>query len=687
MRACPTPTFRSALIASTLRNRVARLFLAPQGRQTASAAPAHVPRMPPPPVRSVLWFRKGLRLHDNPALLAALEDATEEDGATPRPGCALLPLFCLDPWFVDPAAGRVGRVRLSFLLESLADLDASLRKRGSRLVVARGAPETVLPAVVQEWGATRLCFEGCHEPYGRARDAAVVAALAGAGGSDVDVRSRDGATLWDPAVLVALNGGAAPSTYAAFQKLVARAGPPPDPAADAPTTLPEPGSGSGGSGGSGRGWEGASWLGGGDGCVPSMSDLGWGADEEGTAAGAARRSARLVGGETSALAGLAEAVASPAWLRSFDKPKTDPTEASAGPGAGAGTTQLSPHLKFGTLSPRRMWRDVSAARAAASGPGTDPPVSLAGQLLWREHFSLLLYSHGDRFTRMEGNPVCRQIDWGAVDEEPYRSRLAAWKAGTTGYPAVDAWMRQLRATGWLHHLARHVVACFLTRGDLWVSWEEGRDWFDLCLVDADPALNAANWMWLSCSAFHHQAGPPGGRAGEERETDALPRRNALVVPSRPFVRPPPDVRPRCPPPRPPVLESLQPRRLRPEVRQEWQIRAAVVPGIGPHAGQIHLRGEEWKKRGGGGGGGTRGGGGGGRGKGRRWKVAGACRAGTSLARRRPPPHRPCRRVRPTRPTPPFDRPLPLLTPYFPRAALEGPTRRAAGGWVRSGRGR
>ena len=76
--------------------------------------------------------------------------------------------------------------------------------------------------------------------------------------------------------------------------------------------------------------------------------------------------------------------------------------------------------------------------------------------------------------------------------------------GQTGYPAIDAVMNQLRTEGWMHHLARHLVACFLTRGDLWQTWERGRDVFDKYLLDADYALNNANWLWLSSSAFFHQ---------------------------------------------------------------------------------------------------------------------------------------------------------------------------------------
>ena len=114
----------------------------------------------------LLWYRKGLRVHDSPALAAACEGAT-----------AVCPVFCLDPWFVS--SGKVGPIRLRFLAEALADLDASLRARGSRLLVLHGKPEEELPRVAREWGATHIVWEKDGvEPYGLKRDAAVREACA-----------------------------------------------------------------------------------------------------------------------------------------------------------------------------------------------------------------------------------------------------------------------------------------------------------------------------------------------------------------------------------------------------------------------------------------------------------------------------------------------------------------------------
>ncbi len=110
-----------------------------------------------------------------------------------------------------------------------------------------------------------------------------------------------------------------------------------------------------------------------------------------------------------------------------------------------------------------------------------------------------LATNNPRFDKMEGNPICVQIPW---DKNP--EALAKWAEGRTGFPWIDAIMTQLRQEGWIHHLARHAVACFLTRGDLWISWEEGMKVFEELLLDADWSVNAGSWMWLSCSSFFQQ---------------------------------------------------------------------------------------------------------------------------------------------------------------------------------------
>ena len=200
------------------------------------------------------------------------------------------------------------------------------------------------------------------------------------------------------------------------------------------------------------------------------------------------------GGENAALSRLSSQVSNNiAWTATFEKPKTSPNTLAPS------TTALSPYVTHGCLSARTFYAAVLAAQSAHTGSVSQPPVSLVGQLLWRDYNTLFGHVVGMKFAEMEGNDYCRQIPWGADEVS-----LALWKEGNTGYPFIDAIMRQLKAEGWIHHLARHAVACFLTRGDLWISWESGAAVFEERLIDADWSINAFNWQWLSCSAHFYQ---------------------------------------------------------------------------------------------------------------------------------------------------------------------------------------
>lgn len=198
------------------------------------------------------------------------------------------------------------------------------------------------------------------------------------------------------------------------------------------------------------------------------------------------------GGETEALRRLRESTSDKEWVAKFEKPKGDPS-AFLKPA----TTMLSPYLKFGCLSSRYFYQCCKEIEKEFKNH-TDPPVSLRAQLLWREFFYAVGFGTPN-FDHMRGNAICRQIPWNDDDE-----LLTAWRDARTGFPWIDAIMVQLRKWGWIHHLARHSVACFLTRGDLFVHWEKGRDVFERLLVDSDWAINNGNWLWLSCSSFFYQ---------------------------------------------------------------------------------------------------------------------------------------------------------------------------------------
>lgn len=355
---------------------------------------------------SIHWFRKGLRIHDNPALLRAA------DGAS-----SVLCVYCLDPWFADPS--RVGANRYRFLLDSLSDLDKSLRSLGSRLFVYRGKPAEILPRLWTQYGAKRLTFERDTEPYAVARDKSIEKAASEAG---VQVISPSGHTLHDIDAIIAKAGGAAkvPTAYQSFVKIFESLPPPAKP-------LPAPAAGALPLGPVG------SAIPADEATVPSLAEMGY---------DPSHATSPFRGGETEALHRLNKTVSSrEAWVAAFAKPDTSPNALEPS------TTVLSPYLKFGCLSPRTFWHaldDIYKRQARH----TQPPVSLQGQLLWREFF----YTQSvavPNFDRMVGNPVCKQIAW---DYTP--AYIAAWTEARTGYPWIDAAMTQLRVQGWMHHLAR-----------------------------------------------------------------------------------------------------------------------------------------------------------------------------------------------------------------------------------------
>ncbi|XP_061820395.1 cryptochrome circadian regulator 5 [Nerophis lumbriciformis] len=404
--------------------------------------------------RCIHWFRKGLRLHDNPALVAALKECKE-----------LYPVFILDPHLLDKT--RVGLNRWRFLVGALTDLDHSLQKLNSRLYVVRGKPEDVFPQLFTKWKITKLTYEFDTEPYSVSRDKKVSAL---AKEHNVEVVYKVSHTLYDIDRIIEENNGKAPLTYNRMQTIVKTLGPPkrpiPAPSMEDVKGLKTPHSDDDVNHYS----------------IPTLDELGHDTSELGEEP--------FPGGEQEALRRLEEKTKKTGWVCGFEKPQTSPNSLSPS------TTVLSPYVTFGCLSARTFWWRLTEVYKGKKHSA--PPVSLHGQLLWREFFYTASVGIPN-FNKMEGNPVCTQVDWDANDDY-----LAAWREARTGFPFIDAIMTQLRREGWIHHLARHAVACFLTRGDLWISWEEGQKVFEELLLDGDWALNAGNWQWLSASTFFHQ---------------------------------------------------------------------------------------------------------------------------------------------------------------------------------------
>ncbi|KAI2511153.1 DNA photolyase [Fragilaria crotonensis] len=425
-----------------------------------------------PKKNCIHWFRKGLRLTDNPALVDAIHQNPSY----------LYPVYVMDGDSYQLL--HCTALRANFLVECLQDLDTRLRAKGSRLFVASGDPRVVLPELWKQWNIDYMTYEEDEsgEEYASQRDNDIQKL---AKKCKVELKSFASETIHPLKTYVAKAGNNIPNTMGGFQKVFASAGRISKPL-DEPLTMPPIPSGNE------------------DKYLPPKrpTDLPWPRSvpraqvtPSWTVKDCVDLKPLVRGGETIALRQLASSVTSkPTYVATFEKPLTSPTALTPS------TTGLSPYMSLGCLSPRTVWFAIEEAiQRSSSGKRTQPPVSLHGQLLWRDFNNLMAHSAGSNWGKMDGNKYCRPIPW-SRDEK----LLEAWKNGQTGYPWIDACMIQLKQEGWIHHLGRHAVACFLTRGDLWQSWEEGALHFESHLLDADYSLNGFNWLWLSCSGFFYQ---------------------------------------------------------------------------------------------------------------------------------------------------------------------------------------
>ncbi|MBX7247780.1 MAG: DNA photolyase family protein [Caulobacteraceae bacterium] len=373
----------------------------------------------------ILWFRRDLRLADNPALDWA--------AGTGRP---VVPVYVHDEAL---EARRLGAAARWWLHGSLDALDAQLASLGSRLILMSGPSAGALVELAGVTGAGALAFNRLYDPSAREREAAVVEML-----PDLEVRSFCAGWLREPGTVLTAQG-APYKVFTPFGKALGASftPPPPCPPPDrlrAPVTWP----------GSERL---ADW-----GLRPCRPN--WASAFEGDP------------GEPGALS----------QLEGFARRclETYPVSRDA-PGDPRGTSRLSPHLRFGEIAPWRVWSEVGSGRAAAK---------FRGELAWRDFAAHLLH-HFPRMTVDNMRPAFDRMVW-RTDPAGFES----WTRGQTGFPIVDAGMRQLWTTGWMHNRVRMIVASFLVK-DLMIDWREGEAWFWDCLVDADPANNTMNWQWAA----------------------------------------------------------------------------------------------------------------------------------------------------------------------------------------------
>ena len=391
---------------------------------------------------SILWFRQDLRLADNPALHAALQR-----------GGPVIPLYI--ECSAEEGEWPAGGASRWWLHHSLTALDADLRQRGSRLTWRRGhALETVL-ALCRETGADAVYWNRRYEPAAMARDASLKEALRTQGKV---AESRNGALLVEPWQIATQSGGPFQVFTPYWRRLLTGLAPP-EPQA-APDQLPAP----------------EVWP---ESLPPSALELLPRFNWYGSVAAAWEP------GEAGATRCLQQFVA--AGLKSYADSRDRP--------AIHGTSRLSPFLHHGELSPRQVWHAVLRGATGFGLTGTEARTSkFLAELIWREFSSHLLY----HFPQTPTTPLRK-----AFTSFPWRDdapALLAWQRGRTGVPLVDAGMRELWATGWMHNRVRMIAASFLVK-NLRLPWLSGARWFWDTLVDADLASNTQGWQWVAgCGA-------------------------------------------------------------------------------------------------------------------------------------------------------------------------------------------
>ncbi len=386
---------------------------------------------------TIIWFRNDLRLADHAALHAAAEA-----------GGPVVPIYILD----DAAAGpwALGGAARWWLHHSLASLDRSLRGLGAPLILRQGDSLGVLADLVRRTGAREVFTGGSVEPWARRLDKAAAEALAGQG---VRLHRMRTTTLFPPDAIRTKTGGAF-GVYTPFSNACLATGGPKDP-------IPPPDHLTGIGGVESDRLD--DWN-----LLPVKPDWAGGLQ------------AAWLQGKPPGEAGAMDRA------RAFLDGRIEAYAADRNAPALDATSMLSPHLRFGEISAAQLWH---LAYTAPAGKGRETFIK---EVLWREFACNLLWHHPD-LPEAPLRPEFAAMPW---RDDP--AGLRAWQRGRTGVPIVDAGMRQLWQTGWMHNRVRMIVASFLVK-HLMIPWQAGQDWFWDTLVDADLANNAASWQWVAGS--------------------------------------------------------------------------------------------------------------------------------------------------------------------------------------------
>ncbi|PSC05822.1 deoxyribodipyrimidine photolyase [Alsobacter soli] len=389
-----------------------------------------------------VWFRDDLRLADNPALAAANAS-----------GASVVAFYVLDE--ESDGIRRLGGASKWWLHHALASLRDDLQAAGADLLLFRGPARMVLERLRTALEPAAVFWNRRYDAAGVAVDSEVKADLKSAG---VRAESFNAALLYEPWT-VKTAAGQPMKVFTPFWKAARATGAPPSPL-PAPRALP--------------------------GLEVNRRSLG----------ALALDDLRLLPTRPDWAGGL-RATWTPSESGARERLRSFLNEGLRGYGAGRDrpdqdhTSRLSPYLRFGQVSPRQVWHAAEHAAAEGQAPGDDL-AKFQAELGWREFSYHLLFHHPD---------LARRNFQPKFDAFPWRSDSAqarAWSRGLTGYPIVDAGLRQLWATGWMHNRVRMITASFLIK-HLLLDWRIGEDWFWDTLVDADPASNAASWQWVAGS--------------------------------------------------------------------------------------------------------------------------------------------------------------------------------------------
>ena len=388
---------------------------------------------------TVVWFRNDLRLADNPALCAAMERQAP-----------ILPVFVLER---DNGLRALGAASRWWLHHSLLRLGEALKTAGAELHFYDGDAGTILPEILKACGAGALVFNHRYGKSGRKLDEEISEAAEQEG---CVVESFNGRLLNEPWDVETKTGGPY-GVYTPYWKSIKKSG-------LADETLPKPGKLHGLKVPSSPKSVTLDGLG----LLPSKPNWAEGWDDTWTPgeAGATVR------------------------LREFLKHGLQDYHEERNRLASRGTSHLSPHLRFGEISPRQIVAAVEKATTKSNAENAD---SFLSEIAWREFDYHNLYYHPD---------VAEKNLHDKYDAMPWRTpknaELDAWKKGQTGFPVVDAGMRELWQTGYMHNRVRMITASFLIK-DMLYDWRIGEKWFWDCLCDADPANNTMNWQWVAGS--------------------------------------------------------------------------------------------------------------------------------------------------------------------------------------------